>query len=598
LLFTVTIVLAFSGHAERATTLTGYALKDKNIQSTPERVAGALVQFRDARTGLPARVKILIGERIAGRNDALYSTARGDIGRWEVSVPPGRYNVRVSGGALLPKEAYTLTMLAQAACTCNASSGSLNVKDCGAIGDGLTDDTDAIGCALSKLNAIGGGKLYFPAGTYKVSGSHTYPLPLLLPSGVTIEGTNGGLSYGTNIGNCVIKLQPVHQPLAALFKIGEGIKHVAIRDIALSSSTTSGTTAILAEGLYPHTSLEFIFSNISFINFEYGIRVSPTNCDINSTCSDAWQFDDVKADFLSFIGCKFGIYIDTENSDWLITNVFNLMPARDSATEPQSSAFYFKRAGFIQIEHALGGGVPDTGGNFIYAGHLGSLFVTNSQVENVTNAFVWGHPRPQPDTPDEGDTTARIIFIGNQWGYPVLIRHRVTFISMANHYGKSVVTNLSPYARIYSTGDRFCYDPGIGAPAPAPSPSPAPSPEDCSAAYGFQEGPGVSGTIVFESGQPKESYNNNNGASVAERPAQFNTRPVLNKGVDVNGVLQFAPAFTYLQLTQPPAPPDGAFVYCSDCKLDSSGSCVSPATPGATGNGAFAKRINGAWKCN
>lgn len=44
----------------------------------------------------------------------------------------------------------------------------INVKDEGAIGDGVTDDRAAIQAAISKARVQGGGKVYFPAGTYRV----------------------------------------------------------------------------------------------------------------------------------------------------------------------------------------------------------------------------------------------------------------------------------------------------------------------------------------------------------------------------------------------------------------------------------------------
>lgn len=44
----------------------------------------------------------------------------------------------------------------------------LSVKDRGAVGDGLTDDTAAIKAAISLLKAAGGGVLIFPPGTYLV----------------------------------------------------------------------------------------------------------------------------------------------------------------------------------------------------------------------------------------------------------------------------------------------------------------------------------------------------------------------------------------------------------------------------------------------
>ncbi|SDE41718.1 parallel beta-helix repeat (two copies) [Mucilaginibacter pineti] len=59
----------------------------------------------------------------------------------------------------------------------------LNVKDprFGAVGNGTTDDTAAINNAVAYLNTYGGGKLFFPAGTYRVS-------LITVTTNITIEG--------------------------------------------------------------------------------------------------------------------------------------------------------------------------------------------------------------------------------------------------------------------------------------------------------------------------------------------------------------------------------------------------------------------------
>jgi len=44
----------------------------------------------------------------------------------------------------------------------------VSVKDFGAVGDGVTDDTAAINLAITAVGAAGGGIIYFPAGTYIV----------------------------------------------------------------------------------------------------------------------------------------------------------------------------------------------------------------------------------------------------------------------------------------------------------------------------------------------------------------------------------------------------------------------------------------------
>lgn len=54
----------------------------------------------------------------------------------------------------------------------------ISVKDYGAKGDGVTDDTVSIKAAIAYAGAIGGGTVYFPASTYLVSS----PIPLTLPN--------------------------------------------------------------------------------------------------------------------------------------------------------------------------------------------------------------------------------------------------------------------------------------------------------------------------------------------------------------------------------------------------------------------------------
>lgn len=46
---------------------------------------------------------------------------------------------------------------------------TVSVKDFGAVGDGVTDDTAAIQAGIDAINAAGGGALYFPAGIYRIS---------------------------------------------------------------------------------------------------------------------------------------------------------------------------------------------------------------------------------------------------------------------------------------------------------------------------------------------------------------------------------------------------------------------------------------------
>lgn len=60
---------------------------------------------------------------------------------------------------------------------------TVSVKDFGAVGDGVVDDTAAIQAAIDYANSLGGGEIFVPTGTYNI-GSTT----LVMKTGVTLRG--------------------------------------------------------------------------------------------------------------------------------------------------------------------------------------------------------------------------------------------------------------------------------------------------------------------------------------------------------------------------------------------------------------------------
>jgi len=69
-----------------------------------------------------------------------------------------------------------------------AAASIYTVTDWGVAGDGVTDDTTAIQYVINTVDTLGGGPVYFPAGTYLISDT------LDLPSLVTLEGQGHGVS--------------------------------------------------------------------------------------------------------------------------------------------------------------------------------------------------------------------------------------------------------------------------------------------------------------------------------------------------------------------------------------------------------------------
>jgi hypothetical protein len=580
-----------------ANTLSGYAVSHQrsNINA---KIPGALVEFRDAVTNKPVSVKIKIGTAIKDRKDAFYAASTGDIGKWQADVKPGRYIVTITGGPGNKKESYTLNLNAMLP-TCSTSTGYLDVTSCGATGSGgSSDDTQAIIDGVSAIASAGGGILHFPKGFFNVGTTTTTValLPISLPSGITIEGVNGGIT-GSDWGNSRITLISPSSPSIVhdktVFKIGENKRHISLRDITLlgydyaaMNAGVAGSTGLLAEGNYPNSTFDVLFSNMTVWGFEIGIDVKACTadhvfglgCAVDPEAKEIewmvpWQFDQVKADHVSFFGLTAGVRMDSENTDWNFSSCWFHMPVDETNSHliPVTSGIHIKRGGFIQVNNSFGGSdTPSSpGGNWIWAGSLGTLMITNSQCENVKNSLVWGrNPVDENENWDLGTTRSRIMVIGSELGAPVRLRYRVNYISEGNHYGPDTIQTDTELVRIWSTGDKFCDDGFAG--------------DSCTPEI---QGPG---TVVFLSGAPAESTN------IPEIPAQFGVKSVFSKGASVKDLLQLDPSTVYTDLTGTySSAANGSLLYCSDCSFNTStGACTSG------GNGALAKRINGAWKCN
>jgi len=106
-----------------------------------------------------------------------------------------------------------------------------NVKDYGAVGDGVTDDTAAISAAVTALNLNGGGVLYFPVGTYLTTATIS-----LNPDSAIIRG-DGQFSSLLKSSNSV-----------ATFSMGTF--SIQIEDIGIETTSTSATLLDAAFGIY------------------------------------------------------------------------------------------------------------------------------------------------------------------------------------------------------------------------------------------------------------------------------------------------------------------------------------------------------------
>lgn len=130
---------------------------------------------------------------------------------------------------------------------------TVSVKDFGAVGDGVTDDAPAFQAAIDHLEAIGGGRLYIPTGTYLLDATVT-----VLGSGITIEG---GGHQSTHIVN--------GQTNAPAIKFGDGASQYNRNGLSnVIFGQKSGVTAAAGNcGLYVHKCSNFSMSDVQCFQF-------------------------------------------------------------------------------------------------------------------------------------------------------------------------------------------------------------------------------------------------------------------------------------------------------------------------------------------
>lgn len=426
-------------------------------------------------------------------------------------------------------------------------SGFYNIKDFGAVGDGKFDDTIAIQSAFAYIATRNGGTLTFPEGDYLVGGMSGFK-GLIVPSGIVIQGVSG-LQSGSFTNN-VNQRSPSRITLSgtnrALLKIGECTEKITIRDIELIAQSNENTYGFEAVGAFT-SSQDFYFERVSFSNFYrgiYGHGLPITNKN--------WQFDYIKVNHCRFMYNRdAGIWNDVSNSDWKIQSSLFINPKKQPGQNANS--MHFERSAAVLIQDTFGGGFSFArGGTFLNLLAPSVVTILASQTENMTNSIVLN----EADIQGAGDYSYPITLVGSVFGDQINLNARINIVSTGGFYGPNTF-KAGPLVRIYSHGDRFCYDGGtLG----------------CQGATRtfFDKA-----TVVFMTGQP------NDYGRLEGYPTFF--------GHDVQfGAPVQMPSFLQNQL--PAGKPNGSMVYCQNCRRN-----TTPCQSGGTG--APVMMVGNQWSC-
>jgi hypothetical protein len=188
---------------------------------------------------------------------------------------------------------------------------TVSVKDFGAVGDGLTDDTDAIQAAIDTL-----GRVYFPAGTYLIN----KPLEA---EWVDLIGAGIGSSLTPATGKTIIK-KTTHTLGSAITR--DGISFAADSILSIINPAGSWSQGCSIQGI----EFQGIADNDRNAYCLYAPRIAITNISNVFFSFAVYGFFGVSCweqvwDHVQASNCDTGIYHDTfgqpDGTSWTFTNV-------------------------------------------------------------------------------------------------------------------------------------------------------------------------------------------------------------------------------------------------------------------------------------
>lgn len=201
-----------------------------------------------------------------------------------------------------------------------------NVKDYGAVANGVTDDTSAVSSAITALVAAGRGVLYFPAGTYKTSGGFTLSVPTyILGDGM---GSWDQTYYVTKI-TCTSQT-------ASLFTVSAGF--AAFGGLSLENTYAGTASAGAAVTSSPTTGLERIdLESVAVKGFYDGLDLQGTGW----TVRNSWVYGPVR------YGIRIRNTVIADAGDWAISDSMIVSAIQDATSG-------------IRIESSGGGKISNT----------------------------------------------------------------------------------------------------------------------------------------------------------------------------------------------------------------------------------------------
>lgn len=290
------------------------------------------------------------------------------------------------------------------------SNAAANVRDYGAVGDGIADDTTAIRAAMTAANTV-----YFPAGTYLIKGANDYLTDgLQLKSNQTVYG-DGAASIIQQHSTSFYAMS-ANQGTGGTTNPADNMKNIVIRDLAFVNTT--GTFAEFQHMLNLNAVSNVVVERCTFRGFRGdGIYLGSSNVanterhNQNVTIRDC-VFDGVNNENRNGISIIDGNTVVIERN--VFTNVTKSGQPGCVDVEPDNFAFPIIRNITIRsnrMQSSLGGGVALLLG---YANNPGASPPVNIHVhDNYMNGCLSGVSVSVFSTPTEASPNCNILVAHN-----------------------------------------------------------------------------------------------------------------------------------------------------------------------------------------
>jgi hypothetical protein len=202
----------------------------------------------------------------------------------------------------------------------NRFADVVNVKDFGAIGDGVTDDTAAIQAAINSVSLNGGGSVFVPFGTYKCTSALIIGSIRLFGDGTDILAKGGSvLDFSSAPSNI--------QAVTITSGTSSRLEGAVIENLQIWGNTSRPTVGSGSIGLKIVGVIGFIVHNVEVYGFDIGTFVTCTSsfgvssggimemCRFENNGTAAMKNDSCIESI--FLRCKFGV---ANYGIWILSN--------------------------------------------------------------------------------------------------------------------------------------------------------------------------------------------------------------------------------------------------------------------------------------